>query len=301
MHRLNPAWLAVLILIPSLCPAQQPTTVSEKTFDDHVVERTEPEYPPIAKAARVVGTVVIEVQVGPDGKVVSSKVVSGPAMLQQAAIDCVRKWSLRPFEKDGAPFAAVGRTSIVFSLGKDDPTAQEEKLADQYFPLSDECHTKSRGTVNWNQAAQACKKAAQIAEHFPEDRRFIEKRSAYVYAGWALMMSGDLKEARRYADLAVEVVKLGHDDNSGTNAAYSVKGMVEGKTGEFAAADQDLSTAEAFERKAIDSAKGEKFEHDTYTGALVQDLRIHAQLLQAMGRTDEAQKKSDEAAAIKIK
>ncbi len=294
------ACVGILTLIPFFCPAQQPTSVSESVFNDHVIERMEPVYPPIAKAARIVGTVVIDVQVGVDGKIASTKVVSGPAMLQQAALDCVKKWSLKPFEKDGMPFVAVGRVSIVFSLGKDDPTPQEEKLAAQYFPLSDECHAKSQAGGNSQEAADACRKAAQIAEQFPVDRRFIEKRSSYVYAGWSLMMNGDLKEARHYADLAVEVVKLGHDDNSGTNAAYSIKAMVEAKSGELAAADQDLSTAEDFQRKAIEWAKSEKFKHlDSYNGALIQDLRIHAQVLKAMGRTDDAQKKTDEAAAIK--
>jgi TonB family protein len=300
MDRRRSAWLSILIFVPFVCPAQQPTAVSEGTFNEHVIQRTEPVYPPIAKAARIVGTVVIDVQVGTDGKIASTKVVSGPAMLQQAALNCVMKWSLKPFEKDGTPFVAVGRTSITFSLGKDDPTAEEERLAGQYIPLSNECHAKSRVSGNWDEAAQACRKAAQIAEQLPADRRFIEKRSAYVYAGWALMMSGDLKEARRYADLAVETVKLGHDDNSGNNAAYSVKGMVEAKAGEFAAADQDLSTAEQFERKAIAGGKSEKFEHlEEYNAALVQDLRIHAQILQAMGRADQAQKKIDEAANVK--
>ena len=173
-------------------------------------------------------------------------------MLHQAALDCVKKWTLKPFERDGTPFSATGRTSIVFSLGKDDPTAPEENLAQQHFPLSEECHAKSRVTGDWKDTAQACGHAAQVAEQFPADRRFIEKRSAYVYAAWALTLSSDLKEARMYADLVVEVVKLGHDDNSGMNAAYLVKGVVEGKSGEFGAADQDLSTAEEFERKAIE-------------------------------------------------
>jgi len=299
MDRRRPTCVGILILIPFLCPAQQPTAVSESVFNDHVIERTEPVYPPIAKAARVVGTVVIDVQVGVDGKIASAKVVSGPAMLQQAALDCVKKWTLKQFEKGGIPFVAAGRVSIVFSLGKDDPTPQEEQLASQYFPLSDDCHAKSRTNGNRQDAADACRKAAQIAEQFPADRRFIEKRSSYVYASWSLMINGDVKEARRYADLAVEVVKLGHDDNSGTSSAYSMKGMVEARSGEFAAADQDLSTAEDFQRKAIEWAKSEKFEHlDNYNGALIQALRIHAQVLQALGRTDEAQKKTDEAAAI---
>lgn len=274
--------------------------VSENIFNEHVIERTEPVYPPIAKAARVVGKVVIEVQVGADGRIVSTKAVSGPPMLLQAALDCVRKWSPKPFEKDGTPIAVTGQTSIVFDLGKDDPSVQEEKLAERYFHLSDDCQAKSRGNANWEDAALACLRAAQTAEQFPPDQRFIEKRGAYVYAAYALMMNGDMKDASKYADLAVEIVKLGHDDSSGENAAYSVRGFVEAKSGDFGAADQDFTTAEEFERKAIEWAKSEKFEHlDSYTASLIRVLRIHAQLLEAMGRPDEAQRKLDEAAAVK--
>jgi TonB family protein len=288
------------MLLPSLCCAQEPTAVSEQAVNDHVISRVDPEYPPIARAARITGAVVIELRVGVDGRISSTRVVSGPAMLQQSALDCVKKWTLKPFENDGSPFEATGRTSIVFSLGKDDPTPQEENLAADYFPASDQCRAKSRATGDWNGAALACTRAAEIAEQFPADRRFIEKRSAYVFAAWALMMTGDLKNARRYADMAVEVVKLGHDDNSGSHAAYSAKGLVEGKSGDYAAADQDLSKAEEFERKAIEWGKSEKFEHlDSYNDALVMDLHIHAQLLQALGRADEAQKKLDEAATVK--
>lgn len=299
MDRHRSAWLGVLILTPFLSPAQQPMAVSDNTFNEHVIERTEPVYPPIAEAARMVGKVVIEVQVGADGKIISTKAVSGPPMLLQAALDCVRKWSLKPFEKDGTPIAVTGQTSIVFDLGKDDPSVQEEKVAERYFHLSDDCHAKSGGNAKWEDAAPACLRAAQTAEQFPPDQRFIEKRSAYVYAAYALMMNGDLKVASKYADLAVETVKLGHDDNSGENAAYSVRGFVEAKSGDFVVADQDFTTAEEFERKAIELAKSEKFEHLSYTASLIRVLRIHAQLLEAMGRPDEAQRKLEEAAAVK--
>jgi TonB family protein len=296
MGRTKLAWLGFLVLLPLLSVAQQPTPVDEQILNEHVIERAAPVYPPIAKAARIVGTVVIEMQIGVDGKISSLKVVSGPAMLQQAALDCVKKWKLTPFKKDGAPYVATGRTSVVFSLGKDDPTPYEEELANQYFPVSNECHVKSRGNGNWAEVADSCKKAAELAAKFPSDRRFIEKRDAFVYAAWALLMHGDLNEAQLYADMAVEVVKLGHDDNSGKSAAYSVRGSVEAKSGEFAAADQDLSKGEEYEKKAIEWAKSEKFEHlDSYTDALNQDLRVHFHLLQTMGRPEEAKKKLDEA------
>jgi TonB family protein len=277
--------------------AQEVLTVDSQTLAQHVDRRVAPTYSPIAKAARIQGTVVFEVRVGMTGKVESSKVVSGPAMLQQAAIDSLKQWTFHPFEKDGAPVPATGTVAIVFDLGKDGPTPNEEKIASRYFPLSDQCRKAVAARTDYPEAAAICKSAADTADEFPADRRFIEKRSAFVWAAYALMYGKDLNAALQYAGKAVDVVKLGHDDNSGSNAAYGVRGMIEGNLGDLAAADQDLTVAEDYERKGIAWADQEKFEHgDSYKRALAQDLRFHAQVLQGLNRSDEAQKKLDEAA-----
>ena len=68
-------------------------------------------------------------------------------------------------------------------------------------------------------------------ETFGPEVRFIEKRSAFVYAATACADNRDLPNALAWADKAVEVVKLGHDDNSGSSAAYAVKGEIEGIIG----------------------------------------------------------------------
>ena len=75
------------------------------------------------------------------------------------------------------------------------------------------------------------------------------------------MYNKDFAAALLYGGKAVDIVKLGHDDNSGSNAAYGVRGMVEGNSGDLAAADQDLTVAEDFERKGIAWAEQVKFEH----------------------------------------
>ena len=291
--------VGAVLLLPLQIAAQEAIQVDEATMSAHVIKRVEPVFPPIAKAARVVGTVVLDIRVDVNGKVDQTKVVSGPAMLQQAAIDGIKHWAFAPFLKDGVPVAATGPVSIVFSLGKDDPTPKEEEIATRYFAVDRDCLNMSRAGGDQQQLAATCKRAAEIAEEFPADRRFIEKRGAFVYASWALLRSGDVPAARHYADRAVETILLGHDDNSGSNAAYSVRGMVEARQGDLAAADRDLSTAEEFERKAIDWAKSVKFEHgEDYRHSLQQDLQIHAKILQGLGRADEAQKKLDEAAKL---
>ncbi|MGO9339546.1 MAG: energy transducer TonB [Terracidiphilus sp.] len=290
--------LAVLALGPR-ASAQDVLPVDQAILDQHVDHRVTPLYPPIAKATRVQGTVVFEVRIGVTGKIDSSRVVSGPPMLRQAAIDCLKQWTYRPFEKDGAPIAASGTVAIEFSLGKDGPTPDEEKIASRYFPLSDQCRKAVSARTDYPAAAAVCKTAADTADEFPADRRFIEKRSAFVWAAYAFMYGNDLKNALVYAGKAVDVVKLGHDDESGSNAAYGVRGLVEGNLGELTAADQDLNVAEDYERKGI--ARVEKDASSlapSYRRALVQDLRFHAKVLQGLNRPGDAQKKLDEAAKL---
>lgn len=48
-------------------------------------------YPPLARAARITGDVQLRVQVRPDGTVSSAEVVSGSPMLQESALNSVRK------------------------------------------------------------------------------------------------------------------------------------------------------------------------------------------------------------------
>jgi hypothetical protein len=46
--------------------------------------------------------------------------VSGPPILRQAAIECVKQWTFRPFEKNDKPVAVIGQVSVVFGWGGDE-------------------------------------------------------------------------------------------------------------------------------------------------------------------------------------
>lgn len=286
-----------LLIVVASSRAQEALHVDEQALSAHVLKHVAPVYPPIAKAAQIQGTVVFDLRVSADGSIQSMKVVSGPAMLQQAAIDCLKQWTFNPFEKDGKSVPVEGQFPIRFMLGKDAPSADEEKLAEMYFPESDECRKEVAARTDPAKASEVCVRAAEHARMFPEDRRFIEKRSAYVWAVWALLYSGDNANALTWAQRAVDVVKLGHDDNSGNNAVYSVLALAEAKNGDLAASDRDFELAEDFEKKALAWAADAKFEHtESYKRSMVQDLQFHAQVLQALNRPEDAQKKLAEAA-----
>jgi protein TonB len=82
-----------------------------------LLEKTQPFYPPIAKAARVSGTVVLQVTISETGLIESPRVVSGPAMLQQAALDAVKNWRYRPYLLNNEPVKVETTVNVIFALG----------------------------------------------------------------------------------------------------------------------------------------------------------------------------------------
>ena len=79
-----------------------------------LVNHPKPQYPPIARAAHVFGTVVLQAHIGTDGRVSSLYVVSGPAMLQQAALDAVWNWTYKPYYLDGKTSDVINIVEVTF-------------------------------------------------------------------------------------------------------------------------------------------------------------------------------------------
>jgi protein TonB len=82
-----------------------------------LLQKTPPLYPPIAKAARVSGTVVLQAKISKTGAIEDLHVVSGPAMLQQAALDAVRTWRYRPYLLNNDPVEVETTVNVIFTLG----------------------------------------------------------------------------------------------------------------------------------------------------------------------------------------
>ena len=80
------------------------------------IHRVEPVYPPIARQARVSGTVEIEAVIGVDGHLREIHVKSGPALLIKAATDAVRQWVYEPTTLNGVPVEVVGVILVTFRL-----------------------------------------------------------------------------------------------------------------------------------------------------------------------------------------
>ncbi len=77
-----------------------------------------PEYPVLARQARIEGTVVIDSVIDVNGNVVEAKVVSGHPLLMQAALDALRQWKFEPTYLDEQPVPVRLLVTFEFQLGK---------------------------------------------------------------------------------------------------------------------------------------------------------------------------------------
>lgn len=73
-------------------------------------------YPPLARAQRVQGDVVIDTLIDANGKVAATNVISGNPLLQKAAIDSLRLWKYQPALLNGVPIPIHINVTVTFHL-----------------------------------------------------------------------------------------------------------------------------------------------------------------------------------------
>ena len=113
--------LALRMDVNSPSSSQQDTKklqVNAKDMVANLVSKVTPVYPEDAKKARVSGSVILDATIGKDGTVENLKVLSGPAPLQQSALDSVRQWKYKPYLLNGDPVEVETKITVVYSLSK---------------------------------------------------------------------------------------------------------------------------------------------------------------------------------------
>jgi protein TonB len=75
-----------------------------------------PIYPPIAQASRVSGIVIVEATIDDEGSVTAARILRSHPLLEQAAVDAVRRWKFTPARLNGQAVAVVMTVTINFTL-----------------------------------------------------------------------------------------------------------------------------------------------------------------------------------------
>ncbi len=95
-------------------PLVRPTSLG--VMAANVTYSPTPAYPPAASAAHVQGEVKLEAEVDPDGNVASARVISGPPLLREAAVNAVEHWHYRPYIAEGKPIYTNTQIVMDFQL-----------------------------------------------------------------------------------------------------------------------------------------------------------------------------------------
>ena len=105
--------------IPTAVPkvaVPQKVRVSSGVAQGNLIHDVKPPYPPLARQARIQGTVVLQAVIGKDGTIQNLRIVSGHPMLAQAALDAVKQWRYKPYMVNGEPVEVDSRITINFTL-----------------------------------------------------------------------------------------------------------------------------------------------------------------------------------------
>jgi protein TonB len=116
-----PPTAAVVPTAPVISRPKGPLRVGGDVRAPHSISRVEPEYPLLARQARIEGDVIISAVIDPHGSVVEMKVVSGPPMLYPAAMAALRQWKFEPTYLNGEPWPIQYEVTLHFLLGAGHP------------------------------------------------------------------------------------------------------------------------------------------------------------------------------------
>lgn len=81
-----------------------------------LVNRVNPVYPEIARAARTTAVLILEAIVGPDGRVTDVKVLRGQPLFDEAAVAAVKQWRYQPLLLNGVPVPFIVTVTLNFNL-----------------------------------------------------------------------------------------------------------------------------------------------------------------------------------------
>jgi len=94
----------------------QRVRVSQGVSQGLLIKKVQPSYPPLARQARIQGTVTLQAEISKDGTIENLRLMSGHPMLAPAAIEAVKQWRYKPYLLNGEPVAVETTVMVNFTL-----------------------------------------------------------------------------------------------------------------------------------------------------------------------------------------
>ena len=103
------------VAVPKVATPQR-VRVSQGVSQGLLIHRVQPMYPPLARQARIQGTVVLQAEISKDGTIENLRLISGHPMLAPSAIEAVRQWRYKPYFLNGEPVEVETQITVNFTL-----------------------------------------------------------------------------------------------------------------------------------------------------------------------------------------
>src|SRR5437660_7629158 len=103
------------VAVPKVATPQR-VRVSQGVSTGLLVRKVNPNYPPLARQARIQGTVVLQAEISKDGSIQNLRLISGHPMLAPSAIEAVKQWRYKPYYLNGEPVEVETQITVIFSL-----------------------------------------------------------------------------------------------------------------------------------------------------------------------------------------
>jgi len=106
-----------IAVLPPPPPRPTPRPIRPSSvMEANLMHRVQPAYPPLARAARIQGPVVLQAVISKSGTIENLQVLSGHPMLVRAALDAVRQWRYRPYFLNGEAVEVETQITVNFIL-----------------------------------------------------------------------------------------------------------------------------------------------------------------------------------------
>lgn len=99
--------------------SRAPVRVGGRVKEPRLISRVDPKYPALAVQTHMEGTVIVDAVIDEHGDVVEARVVSGPPLLIQSALDAVRHWKYEPTYLNDEPISVQLNVTVSFRLSGD--------------------------------------------------------------------------------------------------------------------------------------------------------------------------------------
>jgi TonB family protein len=124
----RPGGIPTLVAPPPPPPARSAAAapppqirVRADVLREKLISEVKPVYPQLAKQSRIQGAVTMEIVIEKTGSVSNVKVISGPPLLRQAAIDAVSQWKFKPTLLNGEAVQVLSVVTLSFTLPNEKP------------------------------------------------------------------------------------------------------------------------------------------------------------------------------------